>query len=281
MKGFSIRKHNMGKAIIRFLIGLLLVAVCVLLMYELVLKGDFNKNDKDVENAIPLSATVQPTPGVGSDNKLPIIKGSEKPTVIEDATGSEATLSEPEATPVPTQAPTPTPTPAPTPIPADKLSKEVRTYGKRAASLKSTGFKTEGGKLNIGITDFSISAGDGGKALTLTGWAYATDERFDGADCELYIVVLDSQRRTVFYQPTIVPGITGMITEDMGKNLDQCEFTAAIDVSWYPKEEYQIGVGIRYKAGGKDYRYAYTFGNAYNFRIVSGVITAVDGKEVS
>ena len=292
MSGFGIRKNNTGKAIIRFLIGLLLVAVCVLLMYELVLKGDFHI-DKPVEDTYPLGATVQATVAAGDDRPL-IIKGSEKPV----ASAGDATETEPDAeptatptpTPTPTPAPTPTPTPAPTPIPSENLSKVITNYGKgttfgskNSNVFDKTKFKIDKNKINVGLTEFEISAGDGGKAITLTGWAYAESSKFDAAksSSKICIVVLDSSKKVVFYQPTIVPGINGMEHDGEGKNLENCDFTAAIDVSGYPNGDYQIGAGVVYKSGDKEYRYAYTFGDAYNFTTVDGVVSAVGGKEVS
>ena len=111
MSGFGIRKNNTGKAIIRFLVGLLIVAVCVLLMYEFVLNGDFQNETPD-NNYAALNATAQPTETdhAGDENRPEIIRDSKKPTV---ATEIEATVEEPDpvATPVPTPVPTPTPTP--------------------------------------------------------------------------------------------------------------------------------------------------------------------------
>ncbi|MBQ6716186.1 MAG: hypothetical protein IJN21_06670, partial [Clostridia bacterium] len=86
---------------------------------------------------------------------------------------------------------------------------------------------------------------------------------------------------TRFYQPAIVSGVTGTVHEGKGKNLNMCEFMATIDVSDYENGDYQIGVGIMYKPGSTWRKYAYTFGAAYNFTTVDGVVTAVGGVEVS
>ena len=283
MSGFGIRKNNTGKAIIRFLIGLLIVAVCVLLMYELVLKGDF-RSDKPVEGTVQLGATVMPT----GEYQPSIIKGNTlNASTPEEATPSElfatpvepfATPDEPEATPTP--VPTATPKPAPTPIPEEEMSKIVTTFGQRGTAFNKTKFSTDKSKINVGVTEFEVSAGDAGKAISLAGWAYANDEKFDGAKSDVYVIVLNSKNQIVFYEPVIVPGITGNVLEGKGKNLDQCEFTANIDVSWYYNDDYRIGAGVVYKTN-KEYRYAFTFGDAYNFTIVDGVVSAIGGKEVS
>ena len=44
MGRLHLRKNNIGKAIIRFLIGLLILAILVWLLYEFVLTGEFNSS---------------------------------------------------------------------------------------------------------------------------------------------------------------------------------------------------------------------------------------------
>lgn len=289
MSGFGIRKHNAGRAIVRFLIGLLVIAVCVLVMYEFVLNGDFSGLiDKTVDNAVPLGATQQPK----QDDRLSIIKGADKPVAGEEeildpgeedenAGMVQEPVSTPTPTPEPTPEPTPTPTPAPTPIPESEFSKIVTEFGDVGTSIKKTEFKIIDDKIKNCLTSFEVSAPNGYKAISLTGWAYPDDERFDGSKCDIYIVIINSKGAARFYEPTMVSGVTGVVHEGKGKNLNMCEFVATIDVSDFEDNDYQIGVGIVYKPGSTWRKYAYTFGSTYDFTTVGGVVTAVGGAEVS
>ncbi len=286
MSGFGIRKHNAGRAIVRFLIGLFVIAVCVLVLYEFVLNGDFSSLIERSPAKTPAISAINPPE---ETNRPEIIKGSDKPVSGEenenplddpDNTGSIA-QSTPEPTPEPTAEPTATPTPAPTPIPESEFSQIVTEFGEVGTSIKKTDFKVIDDKIKNCLTAFELSAPNDYKVISLTGWAYPDDERFDGSKCSIYIVILDSKGATRFYQPAIVSGVTGTVHEGKGKNLNMCEFMATIDVSDYENGDYQIGVGIMYKPGSTWRKYAYTFGAAYNFTTVDGVVTAVGGVEVS
>ncbi len=285
MSGFGIRKHNTGRAIVRFLIGLLVIAVCVLVFYEFVLNGDFSGlMNNNVENALPLGATKAPE----ATSRFEIIRGSEKPVSTEETdlpggTPTDAVVPgvTPQPTPEPTPQPTPEPTPAVTPIPESEFSALVTTFGKAGTAIRKTPFKIEEGQIENGLTAFEISAPNENKVISLTGWGYADSTRFDGANCVIYIIIIDSKGAARFYEPTIVSGITGMVHEGKGKNLNMCEFMATIDVSDLADGSYQIGVGVQYKPGSTTYRYAYTFGEAYNFTTVGGAVTSLGGVEVS
>ena len=187
----------------------------------------------------------------------------------------------PEPTAEPTAEPTPEPTPEVTPIPESEFSPLVTTFGKAGTAIKKTNFKVIEGEIKNGLTEFAVSAANDYKVITMTGYGYSDNARFDGANCDIYIIVLDSKGAARFYSPKMVVGITGMVHEGKGKNLNMCEFMATIDVSDFPDGSYQIGVGVQYKPGSTWYRFAYTFGEAYNFTTVSGVVTAVGGVEVS
>ncbi|MBE5791333.1 MAG: hypothetical protein E7322_04140 [Clostridiales bacterium] len=286
MSGFGIRKHNAGRAIVRFLIGLFVIAVCVLVLYEFVLNGDFSSLIERSPAKTPVISAINPPE---ETNRPEIIKGSDKPVSGEenenplddpDNAGSMA-QSTPEPTLEPTAEPTATPTPAPTPIPESEFSQIITEFGEVGTSIKKTDFKVIDDKIKNCLTAFELSAPNDYKVISLTGWAYPDDERFDGSKCSIYIVILDSKGATRFYQPAIVSGVTGTVHEGKGKNLNMCEFMATIDVSDYENGDYQIGVGIMYKPGSTWRKYAYTFGAAYNFTTVDGVVTAVGGVEVS
>lgn len=288
MSGFGIRRHNAGRAIVRFLIGLLVIAVCVLVLYEFVLNGDFSgliaRTPANTKPFVSVTQSPQET------NRLEIIRGSEKPepgaetnapvSAPEDVIIPDVT-AEPTAEPTATPEPTAEPTAAPTPIPENEFSKLVTDFGKAGTAINETNFKVIAGEVKNGLTAFEVSAPNEYKVITLTGWGYSDNKRFDGANCDIYIIVLNDKGAAVFYEPTMIPGVTGMVHEGLGKNLEMCEFTATIDVSDLPDGNYQLGVGVSYKPGSTRYRFAWTFGSAYDFTTVGGVVTAVGGVEVS
>ena len=180
---------------------------------------------------------------------------------------------EPEATPEPTQEPTP--------IPESEFSKLVTEFGKAGTSINKTQFKVIEGEIRNGLTELEVSALNDYKVITMTGWGYSDNKRFDGANCNVYIIILDSKGATRFYEPKMVAGITGMVHEGKGKNLEMCEFTATIDISDLPDGNYQISIGIQYKSGSTWYRFASSFGEAYAFTTVGGVVKAFGGMSIS
>ena len=79
MSGFGIRRHNTGRAIVRFLIGLLVIAVCVLVLYEFVLNGDFSGIiNMNADNKTPAYTQIDTQKSDDEDeNRLEIIRGSD------------------------------------------------------------------------------------------------------------------------------------------------------------------------------------------------------------
>ena len=114
----------------------------------------------------------------------------------------------------------------------------------------------------------------------MTGWGFIENESFDGTNCEIYIIVKNAKNKIQLYTPAIESGITGTAHIGAGKNLENCDFTALIDVSDFADGDYEIGVAIQYTfAKNKINRLANTFGDAYNFTVLGGVVTAWNGIE--
>lgn len=289
MAKFSIRKNNVGRAIIRFLIGLLILAVLVWVLFEFVLNGSFDLSGQKPDDAVQIGDVIPENDAEGEDafaavptEEAPdtgvLAVSQEETAEPETAETPETTVTpeptaEPTATPVPTPEPTATPAPTATPIPAEMFAARYAQY----ESLKYWGVKKD--RIDNGVTRFEIPASNGGKLISLTGWGLLTDKGFNGAKAENYIMIIDRQQKVRLYQTTRAPGATGMTHNVDGVNLDQCDFTAMIDVSDFANGDYQIGVAISYVSNGKTYRYAYTFGDAYNFTIADGVVSAVNGIE--
>ena len=289
MAKFSIRKNNVGRAIIRFLIGLLILAILLWVLFEFVLNGSFDLSGQKPDNAMPIGSVI-PTDDANSEDVLATIPPEDnadtgeqpvsqeetddpEPAETPEPTATAEPTPEPTATPVPTPEPTATPAPTATPIPAEQFSARYNQF----ESLKYWGVKKD--RIDNGVTRFEIPASNGGKLISLTGWGLLTDKGFNGAKAENFIMIIDRKQQVRLYKTTRAPGATGMTHNVDGVNLDQCDFTAMIDVSDFANGDYQIGVAVSYVSNGKTYRYAYTFGDAYNFTVAGGVVSAVNGIE--
>ena len=104
MGRLHLRKNNIGKAIIRFLIGLLILAILVWLLYEFVLTGEFNPSSR-MDNALPLNGTqpAQTTVVSGTTAAIPLpvdTLSPAEPTATPETTAAAEPTEEPTAEPV-------------------------------------------------------------------------------------------------------------------------------------------------------------------------------------
>ncbi len=285
----SVRKNNAGRAIIRFLIGLLIVAILVLLLYELVLKGDFNVKNNDVANTTPLIATNKP---VSTQTGLPVndtqntglstdpTANPDRPTIITSSVKPSLNPVTPTPTPETPQTPTPTPTPVPTPSPIPESAfSQINASESALANAKKTDWKYVNNALKVMATQFRTDM-NGSSAFQLSGYAYPPeDANFDGATCEVYLIVMTSKNVSALYDTTKIAGLSGEEHAGKGTNLSDCDFSANIDCSKYPDDVYRLGLGVKYTVNNKVYRFVEALGDAYNITVVKGVITAVMGIE--
>lgn len=313
----KVRKNNVGRAIIRFVVGLVLLAAVVFILTKVVNKDHGVQPDKTANNITadqtvstpsgelvfgePLSAETDtdaasegsiPEDNSGEGELLPDeneligddtdVFGEDEPEDFTDYEPEDLFGDEPEdiidIEPVATPEPEPTPTPVPTatPVPASMYA----TPNLQLASKYPWKFST--GHVYNGISQLDIlSSETGGNVISMTGWTYANHAGFNGKDSTIYVIVMNEAGFQVFYPVTISAGATGI--EHTGaansKNLNRADFTLCIDVTAYPDGKYRMGSAIRYTIGKNTYSYGFTFGDAYDFTVQSGIITAMGGVE--
>ncbi len=317
MSAVKVRKNNVGRAIVRFLIGAIIIAAVVIVLNEVVLK----KPDTPIlAEATPrptselVVPTDQPEPETlqsenpGDDTGLPAENpqpgqlpgtvegqtgefgetntGNEEPIINEF--GSEPTPT-PEATveetpePVVTPDPIPTPgEPTPTPVPAS-------LYAQLNAAAKNEKWKLDKAtRIKNGITSWVTGTSEnGGSVISLVGWSIGNQEGFNAkTNNTCYVYVTNEKGDRQFYTATKAQGATGIKhTLRNGHNLDYADFTCVIDLTNYPNGTYSLGTAnyfiIEMSGKRNKYHFGYTLGDAYVFTVVDGVLTSVGGKETN
>ncbi|MBQ3761132.1 MAG: hypothetical protein II875_03855 [Clostridia bacterium] len=212
-KAFSVRKNNMGRALVRFLIGAIIIAALVIMINEFWLKKSDNPADdvtSGVQTAVNSGAeTVEgdttPLDQAGSDETQNTgaqaddngtengenegdtfgdilsndggesTEGTEGTEGIEGTEGSEGTDGGDDFEIAVTPTPTAVPTPTPSPA-ATAVPQEM--YASRVTKKDVTGAKwltDKQTRINNGITDFVVLPSvNSGSVISITGWSYAT-----------------------------------------------------------------------------------------------------------
>ena len=255
------KRGSVGSAVLRFLIGLLIVALVVIV-------GIFILNLDKNEGWRPYVVT-----GTGD----PVPAASLPP---ETDTGIQVTpepvMTTPEPTAEPTSEPTPEPTPAPTAIPKTELSLMLKEGQFRLPAPAQDG--------SIGVTDCYVSPANGYSVMELTGYGYANLDYFDGEQCGTYVVVTSvNTGREAAYLAVNKNGISGVRHVNATcKNPSLCDWRCCIDVSGYESGLYTLGLALSYKNGeDNEYRY-YKFDNQQSFTVNDGEViipVALTGKE--
>lgn len=291
MSAMKVRKNNVGRAIIRFLIGAIILAVLVLVFQTVILnkKRDVNVNT-DGEPLINALVDAEPTEkpvddffpdeiGNEGNDELIDIEPTDKPTTPDEgeeiiATPIEAEVTA-EPTPEPTPEPTATPVPTPSPVPAT-------SYNAISTKAKDYPWKTDRDtRVKNGVTEITIGASEnGGNVISMTAFCYGNWEGFNGNEATNFVQVTDQNKRSQYYTTTVAAGATGIAhSVKHGKNMDKADYTCVIDVSSYPDGTYTLGSCVRFKVSGSWYSFGYTFGEPYVFTVVGGYVTAMGGVE--
>ena len=307
MSAMQVRKNNVGRAIVRFLIGAIIIAAVVIVLNEVVLK----KPDTQIlAEASPRPTTElvvptdQPDPeilqpensdsNVGLPSETPGIDqqpesgegqtGEDSETNNEngeliDEFGSEPTAAPEEtAEPVVTPDPVPDPEPTPTPVPAS-------LYAQLSAAAKKDNWKLDKAtRIKNGITVFETGTSEnGGSVISMTGWSIGNLEGFNAkTNNTCYVYVTNEKGDRQFYTTTKAAGATGIKhTLKNGHNLDYADFTCVIDLTNYPNGIYSLGTAnyfIIEMSGKKNkYHFGYTLGDAYVFTVSGGNLFSVGG----
>ncbi|MCR4577036.1 MAG: hypothetical protein K5784_03940 [Clostridiales bacterium] len=331
----KVRKNNVFRAILRFVLGAAVIVALILLLNHFVLKDKSDPKPADDYVYTPLEeqlANKDATPAPESDvmpepasegepqeqpagelpenelpgEELPGEDGAEEVNepyddgdqndgfddgyLAEGDAGDHVEADEPETEGgteeegfgegEPEAEPTPEPTPAiaatPTPVPASLYaSGDIKTSTKYPWKLDSAT------RTKHGITELSIGTSErGGSVISLVGFSYGNREGFNGKNNEAYVYIQNEKNQRRFYKVTTAEGASGIThTLKRGKNMEFADFTCVIDVSGYPNGTYSMGSANRFKADGSIFSFGYTFGDAYTFTVVDGIITSMGGRE--
>ena len=296
MSGSIIRKNNIGRALVRFLIGAVIIAALVIVIKEFWLK----KGDAPTED---VTAQTLPSPEVTDVTQLadvpefvatpaPGTDSSEQNDFSDDGfidDNGEGVFGENEPEPVVTSTPEPTATPEPTPTPAPAATAvPASMYANRVTSKTILSYKwhlDKESRINHNITEIKVLPSvNGGSVLSIVGWSYATyttgSRGWDGNHNTTYVDVTNEKGQAQLYEVTTVAGITGVShTTDKGKNMEKADFTVVIDVSEYPDGTYTLGSRNVFYIKDSRYSHGYTFGSTYSFTVVDGIVTEIGGVE--
>ncbi|MBQ9408899.1 MAG: hypothetical protein IJU28_05865 [Clostridia bacterium] len=311
MSAFAIRKNNIGRALVRFLIGAIIIAALVIVINEFWLKKDTPAPESDLtametQNYDQAENPVSLAEALNEEENASATETAANPEATQDAALNETetntadetqeeegefgefevieTVSEP--TPTPTLVPTPTPEPTPTPIPASMYAARVTSTKVTKASWKTD----KQSRINHGITEIStLPSENGGHVLSITGWSFGTytiasSRGWDGKSNTTYLTVTNEKKQTTYYEVTVSAGATGIEhTTPYGKNMELADFVCNIDVSSYPDGTYTLGSAnyfrITHNGQNNTMHHAYTFGDAYKFTVTGGYVTSIGGVE--
>lgn len=248
-------RRSRGPAVLRFFVYLLIIII-LSTVAVLFLGVDNHTGER------PYIATATVEPGM---YVLPTSEPTPEPTIDpESVIVTEEPTDEP--TPEPTAEPTPevTPTPVPTHIPAEVLSR-------RLAEFKLPDPADDG---EAGISSCYVSQADNYGIMELTGWGYANNEKFDGANCGTYVIVTqDATGKAMAYLTENIEGISGKNHEGAQcKNPSACDWRAYIDVTRYEPGVYSVSVVLCYKNEGKNAYRHYEMGPLQSFTVKDGEV---------
>ena len=245
------RRRSRGPAILRFFVYLLIIIIiCASAVLFLSMDRDMGERTYVATSTVEPGKYVLPTP-------VPTAEPTPDPAVIATPEPTE------EPTPEPTAEPTPEPTPEPTHIPAEVLSRKVSDF--RLPEPSEDG--------NVGISKCYVSAIDNYGIMELTGWGYAENEKFDGANCGTYVIVTqEGTGKALAYLTENIEGISGREHDAVCKNAAACDWRAYIDVSKYEPGVYSVSVVLCYKNEGKNAYRHYEMGPLQSFTVKDGEV---------
>lgn len=276
-KGY--KREGRGMAVLRCFIGLFVMIVIILLAYFM-LRLDYSDKlapDASIRPYVEVTPSPVPSPTPEVTEVPAVIQATDVPAA--SATAPAAAISTVKATEAPTAKPTaePTPevtaTPEPTKIP-DAAVAPIKFSGYKLPSLSAK--DTE-----LGVTHSFVSAANDNRYLHLQGYAYINDAGYNGADANLYLVIIRSTGHTALALPTKVSGISGgEHASALCANASASDFDVVIDVSKFPDDSYTLGMVFMYKdaESGKTLTEYATFPSEMSFsvlsqQVVSDVIT--------
>ena len=138
-------------------------------------------------------------------------------------------------------------------------------------------------RVSNGISRFEVLTGEnGGSVLSLTGWIYPNDKPgYNANDSQKkYVYVQNEAGQIHFYEVKQDPGASGVTHQIVnGIHMDCSDFSCNINVGGYPSGTYTLGSALDFRMKEGRYHFGYTFGEAYTFTVVNGIVTSVGGVE--
>ena len=284
-KGY--KRSGKGMAVLRFFIGLIVIAILVCVAYFFLAKVDYTDKLANPDASMRPYVEMTAAPGSVSHSSEPVIEAMpvvESKPVTETISDAETTdipaadantadyvdvsitaepsatptpVPTPTATPEPTAIPTPTPVPTPTPTPSPE---PTRIASKKYASAKKSGFNVPAPSdtAEAELTNFYVSAPNENRAIQFNGYCYIDDASFDGDGTQVYMVV--TQKATgaqIAYKATMKAGISGADhSAAKCQNAAETDFQLFINTKSYEDGDYALGLVLYYKTeGGTVYSY--------------------------
>lgn len=242
-KGY--KREGRGMAVLRCFIGLFVMIVVILLVYFMLRLDYSDKLDPNASIRPYVEITPSPTPSATPEvTKAPVvIQATEAPVITEAPLVTAVPTVEPTDTPTaePTAEPTPevTATPEPTAIPSSAVA-QLKFSGYKLPSLSAK-------DAELGITHSFRSSADDNRYLHLQGYAYIDDSGYNGADAQLYLVIIRSTGHTALALPTKSAGVSCMEHATAKcANASASDFDVVIDVSQFPDDSYTLGMVFVY-----------------------------------
>ena len=285
-KGY--KRNGKGMAVLRFFIGLIVIAIIVGVIWFFLQKVDYSDKLADPNVAtrpyVEMTAdpnaplALEPTTGLDTGDAVDDFTNSFDlggdttgdfgggdfvdltPSDTPEPTATPTTEPTPEPTAVPTPEPTATPeptpeptaTPEPTKIPSSKLNK-ARTKGFKVPEPSTTG--------EAALTKFYVSEPNNNRYVEVNGYCYINDATFDGNGVKAYLIAtpVSGKGITRAYKANMVQGISGdPHTDAVCMNADCTDFSVIFTVSKYKNGEYELGVVLDYtKENAAEPAYAY------------------------
>lgn len=294
------RRESVSSAIIRFLIGMLLIALIVMAGYYLLFKADYSRHLINSDgtyastrayvlptdgsspepegsaaaptavpaSAVPDSATAEPTAEPTATPEPLIIIATLEPTPTPEPTPSP----EPEATPEPTAVPTPVPTATPEPTPEpDGARIPESSFSAYRTDLKVP--KAYNGA-EVGVSRCYVSRLNYYQVMQVNGWGYIDVPEFNGLTCTTYALVTPAgESRGRIYQCINRDGASRRIHEpEYAENVYAADFEVTIDTSDYESGDYELKLILQFAGEEKTYVYLCPFEKTHTFSVVDGEV---------
>lgn len=271
-KGY--KREGRGMAVLRCFIGLFVMIVIILLAYFMLRLDYSDKLAPDASVRPYVETTPSPVPSATPEvtDAPAVIQATEAPvkSSISPAT-ADTTV---KATEAPTKAPTTEPTAEPTPE-VTATPEPTKIPDSAVAPLKFSGYKLPSlstKDAELGITHSFCSAANDNRYLHLQGYAYINDAGYNGADANLYLVIIRSTGHTALALPTKVAGVSGgEHASALCANASASDFDVVLDVSKFPDDSYTLGMVFMYKdaESGKTRTEYVTFPTEMSFSVLS------------